>query len=175
MASGFIDNGIYFIQNIGTGTVADLANGSSDNGTKVQGYSKRELNDPSASAQLWIITRVEHDEYTIRNANSCKYMDIKGGTTVDSTPVVACQGTGHRNQRWAIKRNDKKTAYVQCGEWQYVLLFVDSSETSNRHVCIDASYLDYGWGTENGTPMQIWAGIGPSTVHPLQLWHVVRA
>ncbi|TBU29675.1 hypothetical protein BD311DRAFT_660675, partial [Dichomitus squalens] len=145
-----------FIQNIGTGTVCDLAWGA-----KVQGYSKRELNDPLVSAQLWIIIRVEHDEYTIRNAMSCTYMDIQASAKLHfdwfATRAKPSKNMSSKLARWTIRRNNNKTAYLT-STWL---------AGTYHSLCM--------MGTENGTKIQIWEGIGPSTNHQLQLWHVVRA
>ena len=47
--------------------------------TKVQGWSKRELEDHRVSNQLWIITRIgDSDEFRIRNATSRTCLDLRG-------------------------------------------------------------------------------------------------
>jgi hypothetical protein len=80
-----------FIQNRGTGTVLDLANGQGKDtlsrdeprsncglivGPTVQGYTKRELSDSWVPAQLWIINQVSTNTYTIENTNSRTYLDL---------------------------------------------------------------------------------------------------
>ncbi|EJF58760.1 ricin B-like protein, partial [Dichomitus squalens LYAD-421 SS1] len=104
MAALTIETGVYFIQNAGTGTVLDLTLGSNANGTKVQGFTKHELNDVWVSAQLWIIAQVPGtDEYTIQNANSRTYLDLTGSTSLaterNGTPLIGFEPTGNPNQR----------------------------------------------------------------------------
>ena len=49
-------------------------------GTKVQGWTKRELNDVWVSAQLWIVTSINSSgEYSIQNANSRTYLTLTDG------------------------------------------------------------------------------------------------
>ncbi|TBU38765.1 ricin B-like lectin [Dichomitus squalens] len=158
MAALTIETGVYFIQNAGTGTVLDLTGGSNANGTKVQGFTKREINDVYVSAQLWLIAQVPGtDEYTIQNANSQTYLDLTGSNVQSGTPLIGYQPTGNPNQRWIIKRNSTNTAYV-----------IGNGATG--------TYVDLlNGGSANGTAVNGWAGEGPATTNPHQLWHVVRA
>ncbi|KAI0768440.1 ricin B-like lectin [Irpex lacteus] len=153
-----LENGIYFIQNAGTGTVLDLNGGSGANGTKIQGFAKRELNDPWVPAQLWIITKIDNsDSYTVENANGRTYVDLTNGLVADNTPIIGNQGPGGANQRWKFIRNTKKTAYVIQNE---------ASKT----------YIDlYGGGVPDGTPVNGYAGSGADTTNQNQLWQLIRA
>lgn len=98
-------------------------------GTKVQGYTKRELNDSWVSAQLWIISQVGNDAvYTLQSAGSRTFLDLDKGTpftsitspieltcsglTANGTSIIGYQETGNPNQRWIITRNTINTAYV---------------------------------------------------------------
>ncbi|KAI0090539.1 ricin B-like lectin [Irpex rosettiformis] len=158
MAAAQIESGVYFIQNVGTGTVLDLTDGSNVDNTKVQGFEKRELNDVWVSAQLWIISQVGTDPvYTIQNANSRTYADLSGSNLQSGTPIIGFHGTGNPNQNWIITRNTLKTAYV-----------IRNQATG--------TYVDLlNGGTANGTAVNGWAGEGVDTPNPHQLWHIVRA
>ncbi|TBU21800.1 ricin B-like lectin [Dichomitus squalens] len=162
MAASTIENGVYFIQNVRTGTVIELAVGSSKDGTIVQGYVKRELNDVSVSAQLWIIGHAGNTgEYTIQNANSRTYLDLQGNSAPENgghgTRVIGYHQTGVQSQRWIIKRSSKNTSYSIING-------------------VTGTYMDLDGGS-NGTPIMTFRGegIGYSTTNENQLWHIVRA
>ncbi|GJE91459.1 ricin B-like lectin [Phanerochaete sordida] len=150
-----IQPGIYWIQNIATGTVLDLSNGSPDKNTKVQAWQKRELHDYWVSAQLWIVTSVGENTYVFQNANSRTYAELGGGD--NQTPIVANAGTGGKNQQWVVTRNKNGTSYV-IQNVQYNT-FVDL----------------YNGGNANGTAVNGWQGSGPATENTNQLWNFVRA
>jgi len=108
-----LPSGVYFIRNIAAGTVMDLDNYSSENGTKIQGYSKRELYDHLVGAQLWIICRDGNENvYTIQNARAGTFMDLNGANVQPGTRIQGWQGNGTEAQRWKITRNSNNTAYV---------------------------------------------------------------
>ncbi|TBU36298.1 ricin B lectin domain-containing protein [Dichomitus squalens] len=159
MVSRTIKDGVYFIQNVGTDTVLDLTDGSSANGTKVQGFTKHELNDEWVSAQLWIITQVPGtDEYTIQNANSRTYLDLTESNPQNGTPIIGYEPTGNPNQHWIITRNSTKTAYV-----------IENAGATGTYVdLLDGDSAD-------GTAVNGWAGEGPTTTNTNQLWHFVPA
>jgi len=158
MATVNVESGVYFIQNLGTGTVMDLENGSSTNGTKVQGYQKRELSDPWVPAQLWVISKVGKDNvYTIENTNSRTFMDLTGSNVQNNTPIIGFEATGNPNQQWKIIRNSTGTAYV-----------MQNMATGTFADLKDGQSL-------NGTAINGWSGSGPTTTNPHQLWLIVRA
>ncbi|KAI0090542.1 ricin B-like lectin [Irpex rosettiformis] len=155
MAAAHIESGVYFIQNVGTNTVLDLANGSSADGTRIQGFAKRQLSDPWVSAQLWIITQVGHDSpvYTIRNAKSCSYADLFESNVVNGTPIVGYHGTWHPNQHWIFTMGNCGSGYV-----------------SIRNLAT-GTYIDLDSGNSaNGAPVVGWSGL----FNRNQLWFLVR-
>ncbi|KAI0090541.1 ricin B-like lectin [Irpex rosettiformis] len=158
MSAAHITPGVYFIQNIGTNTVLDLTNGSSANSTKVQGYAKRELSDPWAPAQLWIIAPVSGNDplYTIQNTNSRTYADLTGSNVASGTPIIGYQGTGNPNQHWVFSLNADKSAYV-----------IRNQSTG--------TFIDLlNGGSANGTAVNGWAGEGATTGNTHQLWRLVH-
>jgi len=157
MASRTIESGVYFIQNIGTGTVLDLDGGSSANSTKVQGFTKRELSDSWVPAQLWVISSVGGGQYTIENTNSRTFLDLTDGNVANGTRLIGYQATGNPNQCWIITRNSNDTAYV-----------IANGATGTFIDLLDG-------GSANGTAVNGWAGSGPTTTNTHQLWEVVRA
>ncbi|EPS97703.1 hypothetical protein FOMPIDRAFT_82435 [Fomitopsis schrenkii] len=159
MPSAPVPSGVYFIQNLGTGTVLDLDNGSSANGTKVHGYQKRDLSDNWVPAQLWVVSQIgDSSLYTIENANSRTNLDLTGSNAADGTPIIGSQATPDaENQRWAILRNREDTAYV----------------IQNKG---SGTYVDLLYGNSaNLTPVNGWAGQGVTTPNTHQLWKFVRA
>jgi len=160
MAAAEIQSGVYYIQNYGTGTVLDLTEGSSANGTKIQGHVKHDISDPTSwiPAQLWIIRQIGGDNlYTIQNCNSRTYMDLTGANVKSGTPIIGHQKNDGANQHWKIFRNAAKTAYV-----------IQNVATG--------TFIDLlNGGSADGTHVNGWAGSGPSTTNPHQLWYIVRA
>ncbi|EPS96276.1 hypothetical protein FOMPIDRAFT_82284 [Fomitopsis schrenkii] len=149
-----IETGVYFIQNAGTGTVIDLNNGLSADGTQVHGYQKRELSDGLVPAQLWIVSLVGNDVYTIENTNSRTYLDLSNAA--NGTHIIGYQGTGEPNQRWSILRNSADTAYVI------------------QNLATD-TFVDLSNGDPaNLTPVNGWAGQGVTTPNNNQLWKFIR-
>ncbi|KAI0797264.1 ricin B-like lectin [Irpex lacteus] len=157
MASEKLADGVYFIQNIGTGTVLTLHGGSAEDGTLAEGTAKRELSDPWVSAQLWIITKVIVDDgrtYSVQNGNSRTYLTLKDGSTVGTgTPIIGYEHTGSGDQHWMIVRNAKKTAYVI------------TNETSRTAVDL------WGGGNADGTAVN---GYYANNDNNNQLWQLVR-
>jgi len=167
MAALFVENGVYFIQNVGTGTVVDLKDGSNAENTKIQGWKKRELDDVLVPAQLWVISKTgnkdnDYDTYTIQNANSRTYMTLPEDTQGNYRAIVGSQRYGESDrelQEWKIVRNDNVTAYT--------IMNVDNEEKA---------FVDLlNGGKDNGTDVYSWDGVGVTTTNTHQLWHIVRA
>ncbi|TBU40751.1 ricin B lectin domain-containing protein [Dichomitus squalens] len=153
-----VKSGVYFIQNIGALSVLDLTGGSSSSGTVVQGYAKRDLTDPSAIAQLWVIAQIKGTTlYTIQNAQGGTFLDLKGGASANETPVVGNSQSGKSIQQWSITPNAANTAYM----------IVNSSTKT----VVDL----LNGGTANGTAVNGWGTDGPSTTNTHQLWVLVPA
>ncbi|EPT03296.1 hypothetical protein FOMPIDRAFT_1046850 [Fomitopsis schrenkii] len=151
-----IKSGVYFIQNAGTGTVLDLPNGDSANGTKVRGYEKHKLGDSWVSAQLWIVCQLGDDPvYSIQNARSRTYLNLTSDGPTNGTPITGFESTGDSHQHWEIYRNNADTGYV-----------IENKATT--------TYVDLKGGkSDNGTLVQNWAGDGVQTTNKNQLWKFV--
>ena len=46
-------------------------------GTKVQGFTKHEFSDPWVPPQLWVVSQVNNQIYTIQNANGRTFLDLR--------------------------------------------------------------------------------------------------
>ncbi|KAI0090545.1 ricin B-like lectin [Irpex rosettiformis] len=156
MAAVQVTSGVYFIQNTGTSTVLELVGGSATDGTKVQGYAKRQFSDELVPSQLWVISQLGADlVYTIQNTNSRTFADLTGGNVANQTPIIGSKGTGEANQHWIFIQNADKTAY-----------FIKNQASG--------TYVDLlNGGASNGTAVNGW-GLGSAT-NTHQLWHLVRA
>ncbi|KAI0090544.1 ricin B-like lectin [Irpex rosettiformis] len=152
MTAERIENGIYFIQNVGTGTVIDLAGASAIDGAKLQGFAKRDLNDDIVGAQLWYISHVGNEPvYTIRNIRSLTYADLYGFNAADGTPIVGFHGTGGQNQHWVFISTPDKKGY-------------------NIRNVATGTFIDlYAGGPGNCTPINGWTGL-PSMN---QVWRLI--
>ncbi|KAI0768439.1 ricin B-like lectin [Irpex lacteus] len=152
-----LEDGVYFIKNVGTGTVLDLEKGTADNGTRVIGHAKRELNDQWVPIQLWVVAKTGNgDYYTVQNAKSLTYMTLTDGLAASGTPIVGHERSGD-NQHWQFTRNTANTA------------FVIKNEASGTYVDL------YNGGFTDGTAVNGWPGSGASTTNTHQLWELVRA
>ncbi|KAI0809245.1 ricin B-like lectin [Irpex lacteus] len=155
MSAEKIELGVYIIKNTGTGTVLTINGGNSDDGTSVQGYKKRDLDNVGVPAQLWILNKASStDAYWLQNANSRTYLTLKDGGSADHTPIIGNKSTYATDQHWQFFPNPQKTAYrianVAAG------------------TCIDL----YGGGTADGTAVNGW-GFG-GWVNKNQVWELVR-
>ncbi|KAI0092323.1 ricin B-like lectin [Irpex rosettiformis] len=151
-------SGVYRIQNLSSGTVLDLTDGSSTDGTRIQGFAERELTDVWVPAQLWVVALVSGTNiYTIQNACSRTYVDISGGSFNDGTPLVGFEGTSKSEQRWALIPSSTHSGY-----------YVIQNQASK-------TYIDLENGNPaNGTKVQIWSGSGASTNDNNQLWKFIN-
>ncbi|EPS99468.1 hypothetical protein FOMPIDRAFT_82644 [Fomitopsis schrenkii] len=154
------NDGVYFIQNYRSGTVIELGNGSSVNGTAIYGYQQRALSDDLVPAQLWVITQSGTDKsvFKIENANSRTVMDLNRGNPMPQTLIFGYQPQDRNpNQRWAILRNSNNTAYVI------------RNQSSGTYVDL------YGGRSANGTGIHGHGGEGVTTMNNNQLWVLIKA
>lgn len=153
MAALRLKDGVYFIQNRGSGTCMELHDGSSDNDTKVEGHRKRDLDDELVDRQLWIITN-QGGTYKIQSARSGKYMEVPD---TSGSSVVCNASSIVKKQKWDIVRSNAGTAYVI------------QNQSSNN-------YADLEKGSDaDGTSVLGSSGVGSATTSNDQLWHIVRA
>jgi len=160
MAAEIVDDGVYFIQNVKTGTVIELQNGSNAKKTKIQSVKKRKLKDNLVAPQLWVITKIpkEDGKYMIQNANSWTYMDLDGTSTDNGTAVVGNKPDHTTNQNWIITRNT--TNFIS---------YVIQNVAAKKYVNLKDGSAD------DRTVINIWEGTGESTTDTNQLWLIVRA
>jgi hypothetical protein len=153
----FISNNVYTIKNVASGTVLDLDNGKSANGTKCQGweaYPKSEL----TYDQQWLISDVQGSVgvYTLRNLRGGTYLDLSNGSSTDGTKVQgweAASSANVKNQQWTI------TAEGSTGHYRL------------QNVA-GGTYLDLDSGNSaNGTKVQGWSYVKDDKN---QLWDLTR-
>jgi len=98
---------VYVIQNKKSGTFLDLDNGSSANGTKVQGWENLSTQQ-YAPNQQWLISQVGGTSglYTLRNMSGGTFLDLTGGSSDNGTQIQCWeQNAGSPdapNQQWNI-------------------------------------------------------------------------
>jgi len=162
MAAYTVEEGVYFIQNVKTGSIIDLEDGASADNTKIHGRStKRDLNEHYVPPQLWIISKVEGKSfvYKIQNASSRTYMDLPGSNVTSGTDVVGYHQTSDDSQEWTIARNfTNRTAYT-----------IQNRGNTSLYVNLNNG------NAESTTVINGWSGTGGSTTDTNQLWHIVRA
>ncbi|EPS99469.1 hypothetical protein FOMPIDRAFT_82645 [Fomitopsis schrenkii] len=158
--------GVYFIQNIATKTVLELAGGSNANSTSIYASQQRNFSDELVPAQLWVISQdgTGNSAFKIENANSRTIMDLSAADSADGTPIIGYQSTGGSNQRWAILRtNSIATTYV-----------IQNQATGM--IIHHQAYIDLLNGSSaNGTAINGWSGRGVDTTNTHQLWTLIAA
>ncbi|TBU54721.1 ricin B lectin domain-containing protein [Dichomitus squalens] len=164
MATLNLENGVYFIQNFGTGTAVELKDGSSADSTRVVSAPKRELDNVSVPASLWIISRVSGapgHQYTLQNAKSGTFMDVLGGASnvKDNVDIVGFQKLADsKSQRWTITRHNDTKAYV-----------IANAVTGKHYVNLP------GGDRAAGRVLQVVTGEGIQSTNVDQMWLIVRA
>ncbi|KAH9482062.1 hypothetical protein JR316_0004157 [Psilocybe cubensis] len=94
--------GIYTLRNIRTGTYLDLNEGSSKNGTKVQGWASLAGTPHAQNSQWRIIASGNH--FKIQNVASKTYLDLAGKKHIPGTQVVGWQIDSTPTQDWVFRR-----------------------------------------------------------------------
>ncbi|TBU54724.1 ricin B lectin domain-containing protein [Dichomitus squalens] len=163
MATLNLENGVYFIQNFGTGTAVELKDGSSADSTRVVNAPKQELDNVSVPASLWIISRVPGapGQYTLQNARSGTFMDVLGGESnvKDNVDIVGFQKlANNKSQRWTIARHNETKAYV-----------IANAVTGKHYVNLP------GGARTAGGVLQVVTGEGIQSTNVNQMWLIVRA
>ncbi|PPQ74703.1 LOW QUALITY PROTEIN: hypothetical protein CVT25_007632 [Psilocybe cyanescens] len=93
---------VYTLRNLRTGTYLDLSNGSSANGTQVQGWSSAE-GSAYASNQQWKIT-TDGTYYRLQNVSGKTYLDLLGNATTNGTKVHGWAKANVETQDWLLRR-----------------------------------------------------------------------
>jgi len=96
----------YTINNLKSGTVLEIAGGSSDNGTQAQcSAAITDLNDPHIIKQYWLFDNQSSNTYAIMNTDSGTTLDLSNGGSADGTKIQGWQfQPGNTNQVWAFER-----------------------------------------------------------------------
>lgn len=148
------NSGVYFIQNYGTKTVVDLGNGSSADGTQVQGFKQRDLSDVWVPAQLWVLYQVPGTNvYTIQNTNSRTYLTL--GNAANGSPVLGYGGNSSDDQKWVFTVGGHPGTFVITNK--------------AAGTCADLT----NGNVADGTVIQGWSGPPLGNVNNNQLWHFI--
>ena len=91
-----VSDGWYKIQNIGSGKVLDVANGSRSSGTNVWQCSWN-----GTDAQLWKIISVGDGSYYLKNKLGC-YLDVYDGKAANGTNIWVYNFNGSTAQRFSF-------------------------------------------------------------------------
>jgi len=148
--------GLYVLRNVGSGTVVDLSNGNSANGTHVQGWQLVSFDNTYAFDQFWFIQPVPgtNNTYTLYN--------IKAGTVLELSNGNSANGT--QAQCWA-RVADPNDPAIHNQEWH--ITSVGGSAYRLVNVRAGTSLDLSNGGTANGTKVQGWAA---SEGNPNQEW-----
>ena len=131
-----IANGTYHIHSsLNTAQVVDAVGAGTSNGTRMQLYKKK-LELQGSENQKFDITRLSSGWYIIKEINSGKVVDVKGGSKNSGTPVQLYTYNNTAAQHWK---------FYSAGNGYYYI----KNELGN--------YLDAtGGASKNGTPLQVY-------------------
>ncbi len=94
-------NGTYIIRSaLHTDRVLDVQGGSKNNKANIQTYDNN-----WSDAQLFKLTQVKGDIYTITNSRTKKALDVAGGQFVNGTNIRQYTPNKTRSQQWKITQN----------------------------------------------------------------------
>ncbi len=141
-SSGSVANGTYSIQNVNSGKVLDVANGSTEDGANVQQYS-----DGGGSNQQWSVEDTGNGVYRIENVNSGKVLDVADGSTEDGANVQQYSDGGSDNQRFYLHDQGGGEYHVQPVHSEKAV-DVENSSTDDG-----ANVHQYDW---HGGANQLW-------------------
>lgn len=108
---------LYYIRNVASGTRMDLNNGSSDGGTRIQGWQEGDTNN-----QRWTVRLAERadniDWFWIECRASSTVLDLNNGDSGNGTPC-----SGYRISQW--KNSNQMFRFIEDGpdRWRYVSSF----------------------------------------------------
>lgn len=92
-----VGNGVYTIQNVGSGKVIDLAGGKGGNKVPVQQYSSN-----GTAAQQWSVI-ANGNGYVFVSAKTAKAIDIPSGNAVIRAKLQTYTYNGTAAQQWSVK------------------------------------------------------------------------
>jgi len=123
---GAVSAGTYYIRNVHTGTALDLAGGSSEDGTRVIGYSAGTGNN-----QQWILEG-GFQGYTIKNGQSGTYASYQN----HETPADGILLTGNNNKvEWDVKQADQGYQIFLAGT-NLVLDLASGDASDGAKICL---------------------------------------
>jgi len=97
--------GSYTLYNLKSGTVLDLSDGGSAEGTQVQGWVRHtDPTMPDIHNQEWFFKQVENNIYNIVNVRSGTSLHLSGGCSADGTKIQGWPTQpGNPNQMWKVE------------------------------------------------------------------------
>lgn len=142
-SSGPISTGTYYITNVNSGLLLEVAGADTSDGANVQQWSDR-----GGSNQQWYVEETSDGSYRIENVNSGKVMDVEGASSDDGANVLQWSDDGSDNQRWWIRED---------GSGEYAIEAVHSGKVADVE----------GASTDDGANVLQWTDSGGSN----QRWY----
>jgi hypothetical protein len=99
----------YTLCNLRGGTYLDLSNGSSQNGTQVQGWAADPPN--SVQNQWWVVT-ADGSYYRLQNKQGGTYLELSNGGTANGTKAQGWAFTVVPQQNWTLTRISRTSAEI---------------------------------------------------------------
>ena len=137
-----IGNGWYNLKNVRSGLVLDDAGGSTANGAQIVQWPS---NGSGAANQLWQLQAVVSfpGRYEIQSVSSGQVLDVSGGSTANSAPIVQWPYGGGTNQLWT---------FTPTSRGYYRIINVNSGQALN----VSSASFSYGaktvqWPVGSGT------------------------
>jgi len=98
--------GTYTLSNLKSGTVLELSNGNSANGTQAQGWVRlTDPGDPAIHNQEWSFILVAASTYRLVNVRSGTALDLSNGGSANGTKLQGWEILEpDTNQHWFIER-----------------------------------------------------------------------
>ncbi|MFB6308263.1 MAG: RICIN domain-containing protein, partial [Haloarculaceae archaeon] len=137
--SGPISEGRYYITNVNSGKLLEVANAGTSNGDNIRQYS-----DTGCTCQQWDLTQNRDGTYNIRNVNSGLLMEVNGADYSEGATVQQYERTGHPCQRWRIVENSDGTYRIEAEHSGHV------ADVYNAQTSDGADVIQWGyWGGDN--------------------------
>ncbi|WP_436922950.1 RICIN domain-containing protein [Halosimplex amylolyticum] len=141
-SSGPISSGTYYVTNVNSGNLLEVANASTSDGANVQQYS-----DTGCSCQQWDVQDQGNGEYTFTNVNSGKVMEVEGASTTEGDNVQQWSDNGGSHQRWTL---------VDQGGGEYTIQNVNSGYVADVEGASTGDGANVLQWTDKGADNQLW-------------------
>ena len=147
-----VPNGTYHIHSaLNTNQILDVTGAGTANRTLLQLYGKK-LEMQGSENQKFEVTRLSSGWYTIKDVNSGRLLDVRGGSKESGTPVQIYSSNNTKAQHWKFYTTGESGTYFiknELGCW------------------LDAK----GGACKNGTPVQVYSYNGTTA----QKWQLSPA